>query len=90
MDEWGPQLRAFVWFMQAAYGLTRREGEILYYLCCGLTEVKRTCRVLCCTDDTIKNHRKAIYRKLGVYDRTGAVLAAWPVFDAATRTPVAA
>lgn len=90
MEEWGPQLRAFVWTLHASHGLTRREGQILFYLCCGMTENKQLARLLCFQKNTLANHLYLLYRKLGVRCRTGAVLATWRVFDAVTRTPAAA
>lgn len=84
LDDFGPQVRAFAATMRARHGLTDREAVVLFYQCCGLTRYRRATRLLCCAGDTLKQHRTATYRKLGVANGLQAVLRAWRAFVAAT------
>lgn len=59
----------------ARQGLTQRESEILSYVVTGLSN-RGIAHKLVIGDETVKTHVRAIYRKLGVADRTGAVAAA--------------
>ena len=59
----------------ARQGLTQRESEILSYVVNGLSN-RGIAAKLVIGDETVKTHLRAIYRKLGVSDRTGAVATA--------------
>lgn len=59
----------------ARQGLTQRESEILSYVVTGLSN-RGIATKLVIGDETVKSHLRAIYRKLGVSDRTGAVATA--------------
>jgi DNA-binding NarL/FixJ family response regulator len=53
-------------------GLSRREREVLEELMLGLDNKAIAAR-LCISEDTVKSHVKAIFRKLGARDRAHAV-----------------
>lgn len=55
-----------------AFGLTPREREIVRYLCSGLRNVEIAGK-LGITARTVENHLRAIYRKIGVNNRTRAI-----------------
>jgi DNA-binding NarL/FixJ family response regulator len=57
------------------HGLSQRESEILSYVVSGLSN-RGIATKLVIGDETVKSHLRAIYRKLGVSDRTGAVATA--------------
>src|SRR5690625_1744246 len=59
----------------ARQGLTQRESEILSYMVAGLSN-RGIATKLVIGEETVKTHLRAIYRKLGVSDRTGAVATA--------------
>jgi DNA-binding NarL/FixJ family response regulator len=59
----------------ARQGLTHRESEVLSLMVTGLSNRGIAARLVV-GDETVKSHLRAIYRKLGVSDRTGAVAAA--------------
>lgn len=59
----------------ARQGLTQRESEILAYMVSGLSN-RGIANKLVIGEETVKSHLRAIYRKLGVTDRTGAVATA--------------
>jgi DNA-binding NarL/FixJ family response regulator len=59
----------------ARHGLTHRESEVLALLVSGLSNRGIAAR-LTLGDETVKSHVRAIYRKLSVSDRAGAVAAA--------------
>jgi DNA-binding NarL/FixJ family response regulator len=54
------------------FGLSRREREVLGEVLAGLDN-KRIAERLCISEDTVKSHVKAIFRKLGARDRAHAV-----------------
>jgi DNA-binding NarL/FixJ family response regulator len=54
------------------FGLSRREREVLGEMLAGLAN-KRIAERLCISEDTVKSHVKAIFRKLGARDRAHAV-----------------
>jgi len=54
------------------FGLSRREHEVLAEMLAGLDN-KRIAARLCISEDTVKSHVKAIFRKLGARDRAHAV-----------------
>jgi DNA-binding NarL/FixJ family response regulator len=54
------------------FGLSRREREVLGEVLAGLDN-KRIADRLCISEDTVKSHVKAIFRKLGARDRAHAV-----------------
>jgi DNA-binding NarL/FixJ family response regulator len=54
------------------FGLSRREREVLGELLAGLDN-KGIAGHLCISEDTVKSHVKAIFRKLGARDRAHAV-----------------
>jgi len=56
----------------AELGLSRREREVLGELLLGLDNKAIAAR-LCISEDTVKSHVKAIFRKLGARDRAHAV-----------------
>ena len=66
--------RADVW-PGVARGLTRRESEVLALMCSGVSNAAIAQRLLL-GQETVKTHARAIYRKLEVSDRAGAVDAA--------------
>ncbi len=59
----------------ARQGLTQRESEILSFMVTGLSN-RGIANKLVIGEETVKSHLRAIYRKLGVSDRTGAVATA--------------
>jgi DNA-binding NarL/FixJ family response regulator len=59
----------------ARQGLTQRESEILSLVVTGLSNRGIASRLVI-GDETVKSHLRAIYRKLGVGDRTSAVATA--------------
>ncbi len=59
----------------ARHGLTHRESEVLALIVAGLSNRGVATRLVV-GDETVKSHLRAIYRKLDVTDRTGAVAAA--------------
>lgn len=59
----------------ARQGLTQRESEILSLVVTGLSNRGIASRLVI-GDETVKSHLRAIYRKLGVRDRTSAVATA--------------
>ena len=59
----------------ARQGLTQRESEILSHMVTGLSN-RGIANRLVIGDETVKSHLRAIYRKLGVSDRTSAVAVA--------------
>jgi DNA-binding NarL/FixJ family response regulator len=54
------------------YGLTKRESEILQIVCEGFSN-REIAERLFVGDETVKSHLKAVYRKLGVSDRSEAI-----------------
>jgi DNA-binding NarL/FixJ family response regulator len=54
------------------FGLSRREREVLGEVLAGLDN-RRIADRLCISEDTVKSHVKAIFRKLGARDRAHAV-----------------
>ena len=59
----------------ARAALTPREGEILGLLCRGMSN-RRIARTLRISEPTVKNHLHAVFVKLGVADRTEAIVKA--------------
>jgi DNA-binding NarL/FixJ family response regulator len=59
----------------ARVGLSQRESEVLGLIVAGLSNRAIASRLVI-GDETVKSHTRAIYRKLGVGDRAGAVAAA--------------
>jgi DNA-binding NarL/FixJ family response regulator len=59
----------------ARLGLSQRESEVLGLIVAGLSNRAIAGRLVI-GDETVKSHTRAIYRKLGVSDRAGAVAAA--------------
>jgi DNA-binding NarL/FixJ family response regulator len=59
----------------ARLGLSQRESEVLGLIVAGLSNRAIASRLVI-GDETVKSHTRAIYRKLGVGDRAGAVAAA--------------
>jgi DNA-binding NarL/FixJ family response regulator len=59
----------------ARQGLTQRESEVLSLMVTGLSNRGIAGRLVV-SDETVKSHLRAIYRKLGVSDRTAAVATA--------------
>lgn len=59
----------------ARMGLSQRESEVLGLIVAGLSNRAIAGRLVI-GDETVKSHTRAIYRKLGVSDRAGAVGAA--------------
>ncbi|TCK27220.1 response regulator [Pseudonocardia endophytica] len=57
------------------HGLTQRESEILSFMVDGLSNRAIAGRLVI-SDETVKSHLRAIYRKLDVGDRTSAVATA--------------
>jgi DNA-binding NarL/FixJ family response regulator len=56
--------------------LTRREAEVLRHIACGRSNAE-IARLLYVTDETVKTHASRIFMKLGVRDRTQAVILAY-------------
>jgi DNA-binding NarL/FixJ family response regulator len=56
----------------ADFGLSRREREVLEELLHGLGN-RAIAKLLCISEDTVKSHVKAIFRKLGARDRGHAI-----------------
>lgn len=59
----------------ARLGLSQRESEVLGLIVAGLSNRAIAARLII-GEETVKSHTSAIYRKLGVGDRAGAVAAA--------------
>jgi len=59
----------------ARMGLSQRESEVLGLIVAGLSNRAIAGRLVI-GDETVKSHARAVYRKLGVSDRAGAVAAA--------------
>ena len=59
----------------ARLGLTQRESEVLALLVAGLSN-RAIASKLVVSDDTVKTHLRALYRKLDVADRGGAIAVA--------------
>jgi DNA-binding NarL/FixJ family response regulator len=59
----------------ARLGLSQRESEVLGFIVAGLSNRAIASRLII-GEETVKSHTRAIYRKLGVGDRAGAVAAA--------------
>ncbi len=59
----------------AHLGLTHRESEVLELLVSGYSN-KGVAGKLVISEDTVKTHIRALYRKLGVSDRSGAIAVA--------------
>ena len=59
----------------ARLGLSQRESEVLGLMVAGLSNRAIASRLVI-GEETVKSHARAIYRKLGVRDRAGAVAAA--------------
>ena len=59
----------------AHLGLTQRESEVLTFMVAGLSN-RAIAQRLVLGEETVKSHARAIYRKLEVSDRTGAVAVA--------------
>jgi DNA-binding NarL/FixJ family response regulator len=59
----------------ARVGLSQRESEVLGLIVAGLSNRAIASRLVI-GDETVKSHTRAIYRKLGVGDRAGAVATA--------------
>ncbi len=59
----------------ARLGLTQRESEVLALLVAGLSNRAIAARLVV-SEETVKTHSRAIYRKLGTSDRAGAVAVA--------------
>ena len=66
------RLRSGEFWPGAHLGLTQRESEVLSLLVAGLTN-RAIAAKLVVGEETVKTHSRAIYRKLGVPDRTSAV-----------------
>lgn len=61
---------------QAQFGLTEREREVLVLMTKGLTNAE-IARRLYLSEGTVRNYTSEIFRKLGVNDRTQAVVVAF-------------
>lgn len=59
----------------AHLGLSQRESEVLALIVAGLSNRAIASRLVV-GDETVKSHARAVYRKLGVGDRAGAVAVA--------------
>ncbi len=59
----------------ARVGLSQRESEVLGLIVAGLSNRAIASRLVI-GEETVKSHTRAVYRKLGVGDRAGAVAAA--------------
>lgn len=78
-------LTTFVSRANLRWRLTKREAEVLYHLCRGLTNGKEVAGAMGIGASTERNFRTALYRRLGVNDMTAAVMAAWREFMRAKR-----
>ena len=68
------------------WGLTGRESEVLALLATGLPN-RAIGEVLFVSENTVRTHLKAVYRKLGVTSRSQAVARALTDPTFATRVP---
>ncbi|TNY34680.1 DNA-binding response regulator [Thermomonospora catenispora] len=59
----------------ASRGLTQRESEVLSLLVAGLSNKAMAARLVL-SEETVKSHLRALYRKLDVTDRSGAIAVA--------------
>ncbi|MEU6644489.1 response regulator transcription factor [Saccharomonospora sp. NPDC046836] len=66
------RLQAGEFWPGAHLGLTQRESEVLGHLVAGLSNRAIAARLVL-GEETVKTHVRAIFRKLGVGDRAGAV-----------------
>lgn len=73
--ETAARLNADEYWPGARLGLTQRESEVLSLIVAGLTN-RRIAGRLVVSDETVKSHLRAVYRKLGVGDRAAAVATA--------------
>ncbi|HYN16891.1 MAG TPA: LuxR C-terminal-related transcriptional regulator, partial [Actinomycetes bacterium] len=69
---WAAATRSGSAWPGAQLGLTPREGEVLAHLVKGFDN-RAIGHALYITEDTVKSHVKAIFRKLGVRDRGQAI-----------------
>ena len=69
------RLQAGEFWPGARLGLTQRESEVLAHLVAGLSN-RAIASKLVLGEETVKSHVRAIYRKLEVGDRAGAVATA--------------
>jgi DNA-binding NarL/FixJ family response regulator len=69
------RLHADEYWPGARQGLTQRESEVLSLIVAGLSN-RRIAARLVVSDETVKSHLRAVYRKLGVGDRAAAVATA--------------
>jgi DNA-binding NarL/FixJ family response regulator len=69
------RLQAGEFWPGARLGLTQRESEVLALLVAGLSN-RAIAAKLVLGEETVKSHVRAIYRKLEVGDRAGAVATA--------------
>jgi DNA-binding NarL/FixJ family response regulator len=56
--------------------LTNRQRDVLWEVAVG-KQNKEIAEALCITESTVENHLRVIYRKLGVTNRTEAVICAF-------------
>ena len=54
------------------YGITKREAEVLQVMCEGYSN-REIAKALFVSEETVKSHVKALYRKLSVSDRAEAI-----------------
>jgi DNA-binding NarL/FixJ family response regulator len=68
--------------------LTKRELEVFHHIACGRSNAE-IANLLYVTDETVKTHASRIFTKLGVRDRTQAVILAYEhgVIEPAAREP---
>lgn len=76
---------ALVGLLMAGYGLTRREGEVMFHVLRGVTGLQALADVLFVERTTAKDHYYRALRKLGCVCGAEAVWRLWGWYAATTR-----
>lgn len=70
-------LARFAARVRERWGLSARQAEIAYLLCAGHTRAGAIALASGMAPQTVKNHKTALFRRLGVGDMTALVMATW-------------
>lgn len=69
------------------WGLSDRQAEVAYLLCAGHTSAREIARASGMAEQTVKNHKKVLFARLGLRDMTQVVMATWGEFRRAQGAP---